>query len=151
MKIPNKAEIKQIATTHSGDIDYKDFMKIYMKCTKESYSFLTIDNTLLANNPLRLKLFSHFIKMISTDEVKILDDKIKVNQAQYDLCRKAAKISALSSKELDKYKYFSFEDFGYKPGVVKQAKFQYSPFSNVFNKDYIYIYKKRTFKDQREK
>ena len=142
MKIPNKAEIKQIATTHSGDIDYKDFMKIYMKCTKESYSFLTIDNTLLANNPLRLKLFSHFIKMISTDEVKIVDDKIKV---------KAAKISALSSKELDKYKYFSFGDLGYKPGVVKQAKFQYSPFGNVFNKDYKNKKKGRTFKDQREK
>ena len=91
MKIPNKAEIKQIATTHSGDIDYKDFMKIYMKCTKESYSFLTIDNTLLANNPLRLQLFSHFIKMISTDEVKILDDKIKVNQAQYDYVEKLLK------------------------------------------------------------
>ena len=33
-----------------------------------------------------------------TDELKILD-KIKANQAQYDLDRKAAKISALSSGE----------------------------------------------------
>ena len=55
MKIPNKVEIKQIATNHSGDIDYENFVKIYMKCTRESYSFLTIDNTLLASNPLRLK------------------------------------------------------------------------------------------------
>ena len=35
--------------------------------------------------------------MTLTDELKILDDKIKVNQAQYDLGREAAKISALPS------------------------------------------------------
>ena len=40
--------------------------------------------------------------MILTDELKILGDKIKANQAQYDLDREAAKISALSSKELYK-------------------------------------------------
>ena len=41
--------------------------------------------------------------MTSTDELKILDDKIKANQAQYYLDRKGTKISALSSKELGKY------------------------------------------------
>ena len=41
--------------------------------------------------------------MILTDQLKILDDKIEANQAQYDLDREAAKISALSSKELDKH------------------------------------------------
>ena len=41
--------------------------------------------------------------MTSTDELKIHDDKIKANQGQYDLDREAANISALSSKELDKY------------------------------------------------
>ena len=56
---------------------------------------------------------------------KILDDKTKANQAEYDLDRKAAKISALSSKELDKYEYLTSEDLGYKPRVVKQAKFEY--------------------------
>ena len=35
--------------------------------------------------------------MTLTDELKILDDKIKVNQAQYDLDREAAKIFAPSS------------------------------------------------------
>ena len=44
-----------------------------------------------------------FIKVTLTDELKILDDKIKANETQYDLDRKAAKISALSSKELDIY------------------------------------------------
>ena len=35
------------------------------------------------------------------DKNKTLDDKIKENQAQYDLDREAAKLSALSSRELD--------------------------------------------------
>ena len=48
--------------------------------------------------------------MTLTDELKILNDKIKANQAQYDLDREAAKISALSSKELDKYEYLTGED-----------------------------------------
>ena len=48
--------------------------------------------------------------MTLTDELKILDDEIKANQAQYDLDREATKISALSSKELDKYEYLTSED-----------------------------------------
>ena len=60
--------------------------------------------------------------MTLTDEMKILDYKIKANQAQYNLDREAATISALSSKELDEYEYLSGEDLGYKPGVIE--KFQ---------------------------
>ena len=88
---------------HSAYIDYKYFMKLYRNCTKESYSFLTIDSILPADNPLRFrkKIFGFFfIKMTLIDEVKILDNKITANQAQYNLHREAAKISALSSKEL---------------------------------------------------
>ena len=59
--------------------------------------------------------------MTLNDELKILDDKIKTNQAQYCLDREAAKISALSSKELDEYKYLSGENLGYKPGVAEIA------------------------------
>ena len=40
MKIPNKRELQQIALNHSSDIDFKDFMQIYKKCTTEPYSFL---------------------------------------------------------------------------------------------------------------
>ena len=46
MKIPNKRELQQIALNHSSDIDFKDFMKIYKKNTKESFSFLVNDTTL---------------------------------------------------------------------------------------------------------
>ena len=43
-----------------------------------------------------------------TDELKILDDKIKANQVQYDLSREAAKISALPPKDLlKKYEYLT--------------------------------------------
>ena len=72
--------------------------------------------------------------MTLTDEHKILHDKIKANQAQYDLYRETAKISALSSKELGKYKYLTGEDLGYKPGVLHQAKFEYSALGKIFNK-----------------
>ena len=55
IKIYNKRQLQQIAINHSGDIDYKDFMKIYRKCTSEPYSFLTIDTTLPATNSLRFR------------------------------------------------------------------------------------------------
>ena len=48
--------------------------------------------------------------MTLTEKVKILGDKIKANKAQYDLDREAAKISALSSGELEKYKYLTGKD-----------------------------------------
>ena len=57
------------------------------------------------------------------------------NEAQYDLDRKAAKISALSSNNLDKYEYLTGEDLGLKPSTVEQAKFEYSPLGKVFNKE----------------
>ena len=47
--------------------------------------------------------------MALTNELKILYDKIRANQAQYNLDREAVKISALSSKELDKYEYLTGE------------------------------------------
>ena len=53
MKIPNKRELRQTALNHSSDIDFKDFMNIYKKYTKESYSFLVNDTTLPSDNPLR--------------------------------------------------------------------------------------------------
>ena len=59
--------------------------------------------------------------MTLTDELKTFDDKIKANQAQYDLYREAAKIYPLSSKELDKYKYLTGEDLLFKPGVIEQV------------------------------
>ena len=78
MKTHNKKELKQIAINHSADIDYKDYMKVYRKCTKEPYSFLSIDTALPANNSLKI-IFRFIIKTTLIDELKILDDKIKAN------------------------------------------------------------------------
>ena len=55
MKILNKRELQQIALNHSSDIDFRYFMEIYKKCTKEPYSFLVNDTTLQSDNPLRLR------------------------------------------------------------------------------------------------
>ena len=73
-------------------------------------------------------------KMTLTNEIKILDNKIKANQAQYNLDREEAKISAFSSNELGKYEYFTGEDLGYKPGIAERAKCEYSPLGKIFNK-----------------
>ena len=72
--------------------------------------------------------------MTITEQVKILDDKIKSNKDQYDLDREAAKISALSSKDLEKYEYLTGEDLGYKPDVIQRAKFEYSSLREAFDK-----------------
>ena len=56
------------------------------------------------------------------------------NEAQYDLGIKAAKISALSSNNLDKYEYLTGEDLCLKPSTVEQAKCEYSPLGKIFNK-----------------
>ena len=55
MKIPSKRELQQIALNHSSDIDFKDFIKIYKKCTAEPYSFLVNDTTLPSDDPLRFR------------------------------------------------------------------------------------------------
>ena len=55
MKIPNKRELQQIVLNHSSDIDFKDFMKIYKKYTKEPYSFLVNDTTLPSDDPLKFR------------------------------------------------------------------------------------------------
>ena len=43
MKIHNKTKLRNIATNHSADIDYTDFMKTYRKCANILYSFLALD------------------------------------------------------------------------------------------------------------
>ena len=98
---------------------------------------MIIDTTLPSGDPMRFRknfFMAPFIKMTKIDQIKILDNKIKANKAQYDLDRKNAVISAKSSGELDKYEYLTGEDLGYKPDVIMQAKFEYSSLGKVFNK-----------------
>ena len=88
--------------------------------------------------------------MAVTDQIKILNRKIKQNEAQYDLDRKAAEISALSSKNLDKYELLTGEDLDLKPSTVAQAKFEYSPLGSVFNKGLSEEDKKKAIKKTRK-
>ena len=55
MKIPNKRELMQIAINHSSDINTKDFIEVYRKCTDKPYPFLVIDTTLSSDNFLRFR------------------------------------------------------------------------------------------------
>ena len=55
MKILNKRELQPIALNHSSDINSKDFIKIYKKCTAKPYSFLVNDATLASNYRLRFR------------------------------------------------------------------------------------------------
>ena len=60
--------------------------------------------------------------MTINEQLKILNDKIKQNQVDYDFHRQNAKISGLSSGDLDKYKYLTGEDLEYKPDAVSKSK-----------------------------
>ena len=51
-KIPNKKELQQIVLNHLSDVDFKDFIKIYKKCTVQPYSFLVIHRALSSDDPL---------------------------------------------------------------------------------------------------
>ena len=62
MKIDNKKELKRIAEEKSGNLDYKDFLKIYNYCTREPYSFMTINARPTATIPFK-KLFNELIDL----------------------------------------------------------------------------------------
>ena len=85
--------------------------------------------------------------MTVADQIKILDRKIKQNEAQYDLDRKAAKITAYSSNNLDKNEYLTGEDLDYKPSAVEKTKFEYSPLDRIFDKGLKEEYEKSTFEE----
>ena len=55
LKISSRKELQIIAINHSADIDYNDFVRIYLECTRKPYSSLKIDATLPASDPLRFR------------------------------------------------------------------------------------------------
>ena len=70
--------------------------------------------------------------MTHKEQNKILDNKIKANNPQYNLDRMNAEISAYSSGNLSKYEYLTNKDLGYEPDAFEQAKFEYSLLDKVF-------------------
>ena len=70
--------------------------------------------------------------MYRKDQIKILDDKIKAHERQYDLERTNTEILAYSSGDLPKYEYLTKKDLRYKPDALEKVKFEYSPLGKVF-------------------
>ena len=77
--------------------------------------------------------------MTLTEQVKILNDKIKANKAQYDLDRGPAKISALLSGE---FELLTDQDLGYKPDVIRKANFNILCLVNSLIKDWMKVTRK---------
>ena len=71
--------------------------------------------------------------MTKSDQIKIPNNKIKENNAQYDINRLNAKISAFSEGDLDKYEFLTRKDLKYKPNALDKAKFEFSPLGKTFN------------------
>ena len=71
--------------------------------------------------------------MTKSDQIKILNNKIKANNAQYNINRLNAEISAFSEGDLDKYKFLTRKDLKYKPNALDKAKFEFFPLGKAFN------------------
>ena len=71
--------------------------------------------------------------MTKSGQIKILNDKIKSNNAQYKIDMLNAEISAFSEDNLDKYAFLSCKDLKYKPNALDKAKFEFSPLGKAFN------------------
>ena len=105
----------------------------FTETVQKNYYFLTIDTTLPASDPLTFRKIFHSYENGSNWSNQNFR-KINQNEAQYDLNRKVAEISALSSGNLDKYEYLLGEDLYHKLITVEKAKFEYSPLGKFFNK-----------------
>ena len=76
-----------------------------------------------------------------------IDDQIRDEKLQYDINRKAAEISALSSGKIHKYEYLTGEEIlpSNQQQIIEQAKFTYSPLGKAFEKQI------KTIEDQEKK
>ena len=76
-----------------------------------------------------------------------IEDQIKDEKLQYDINRETAKISALSSGNIDKYEYLTGEEIlpSNQQQIIKQAKFAYSPLGKALEKQV------KTIEDQGKK
>ena len=65
-----------------------------------------------------------------------IDHQIRDEKLQYNICREAPKIAALSSNKFNKYEYLTGEEIlpsNYKQ-MIQQAKFTYYPLCKAFEK-----------------
>ena len=71
--------------------------------------------------------------MIRKEQIKIFYNRIKANNAQYNIDRLNAEISAFSEGNLDKYKFLTRKDLKHKPNALYKAKFEFSPLGKALN------------------
>ena len=71
--------------------------------------------------------------MTKSNQIKILNNKIKANNSQYKIDRLNAEISAFSEGDLDKFEFLTCKDLKYKPNALDKAKFEFSPLGEAFN------------------
>ena len=76
MKLRPKKEYQQLAINNSSNIDFKDFMKLYKKCTEKLFSFLVSDATWLADTLVR---FRHNILESLLKVTMAIDEKVRDN------------------------------------------------------------------------
>ena len=69
--------------------------------------------------------------MTVTEKIKTIDNKIEQNNAQYDLDRQTAKVSALSSGNVSKFEFLTGKDVLPEKHFLEKAatmkRFEYSP------------------------
>ena len=94
---------------------------------------MTIDARSNATMVFRKNFTELPFKMTKSDQIKILNDKIKPNNAQYDIDRLNVEISAFSEGYLDKYEFLTRKDLKCKPNALDKAKFEFSPLGKAFN------------------
>ena len=103
MKILNQQQLQQqIAFNHSSDIDFKNLWIFTKNIAKNNVLFQSL--MLLLHHMFRKNLAERILKLIMTT-----DDKIRNKKRQYDINRKAAKISVLSSGKIDTCEYLTGE------------------------------------------
>ena len=71
--------------------------------------------------------------MTLKEQNKILDNKIKSNINQYKVDRLNAKISTVSSGDLNKYEFLTRKDLKYKPNALDKTRFEFSPLGHTFS------------------
>ena len=71
--------------------------------------------------------------MTKSNQIKILNNKIKANNSQYKIDTLNAEISAFSEGDLDKFEFLTCKDLKYKPNALDKAKFEFSPLGEAFN------------------
>ena len=76
-----------------------------------------------------------------------IDDQIKDEKLQHDINKEAAKISALSSRKINKYEYLTVEEIlpSNQKQIIEQAEFTYSSLGKAFEKQ------TKTIEDKGEK